>query len=1782
MKRSVCSVFRSFWLPWLVFLWILVPSSLFAATYGINSTNKYAWSESGGWVNFRPTQGGVQIFTAHLAGYAWGENIGLIALGVDGAGPYANTDATNWGVNLDANGTLSGYGWSETVGWINFNAFDTTTAPKILTTGTFSGYVWSSNVGWIRLSNTTTTLYKVARGSIMASLSGIADQTINEDEKTGTIAFTTGDTDPASTNFAVTASSSNTALIPNANLVLTGTGSSRNLVVTPAANQAGSAVITVTATSGNPVEFTSTKTFNMAVAPVNDAPVATNGTLTTNEDTAYTGTLSATDSDSTTLTYSIVTPPTKGSITITNAATGAFTYTPTLNVNGSDSFTFKVNDGALDSNIATMTVTVTPVNDAPVATNGTFTTNEDTVYTGTLSATDSDSTTLSYVIVTKPTKGSVVISAGSAFSYTPNLNANGSDSFTFKANDSTLDSNTATMTVTINPINDPPSISGVPSTGVLDNSPYSFIPSATDLENDPLTFSIQNKPVWATFNSTTGALTGSPAYSDLGSSPNIIISVSDGANTVSLPAFSITVTHANTPPTITKISDLTSREDDPMAPIALTVGDLETPVGTLTVTASSANTKLIPSDTTHLIPSGTGANRTLTLLPTPYQHGSSVITVTVNDGTLTANTTFTVTVTPVNHPPTLTGTPPTSAKPGVAYSFTPVANDVDGDPLSFTIKNMPPWATFNKTTGVFSGTPAAKDYGIYGDIVISVSSGSAPDTLSLPAFSLSVEDTSNPVAVDIADGIFKNAQSVTLTCQDEGSGCAAIYYTLDGSNPSLNSTRYTAPITVSANKVLKYIAVDFSGHSSEVRTKNFTIDTTPPQMTITDPMDGVVLRELFQITGTATDLGGTGVETVRLQITDGTYYFTKQLDGIPSFTKTPSWVSASSEDQWAHWALTTMINWTLGNTYTITAEATDKVGNSVRTTSRFTRTDKFLVSGTILDGTAKPLSEVSITFADDNNRISKLPSNSLGQYSWEMPSVGWSGKITPTKPGYTFAPAEILLTSVASNQLNKNFTATAVESEQDARAIIVAGGDLQDYLWPATNSVANFAYTVLRKKGISKQNIRYLSMNVNQDLDNDTVSDINGLASSATLQDAITNWAGGYVNSKKPLIIYMVDHGLEGQFLITKPRNGQADILTSAKLEEWLNALQTKTGAKVILIMDACYSGSFVRDLIPPKGMSRIVITSTDTKELAYFASGGDQSFSSFFWKHILMGKSLNESFSTSVQASRAVSRNQQNPIMDADSDGVYVASKDTPLVSTTYLGTPFFTAAVFPEITDSMPDSYMEETGPGLKLWVQLLQGASKIDRVWGVVVPPGTGTDSQEPITNLPILAMPFNPTTNRYEATFDSSFSGFKGSGQYVISFYAQANDADRWTSLPKSVSIQVGKDEFESDNTSAQASIIVINHSTPQRHNTHLANDADWVRFYAIQDVTYAIEAINLGKNADVVLELYDTDGVTSLMKAVNDKGFGGEEKITFTPQKEGVYFVKATQFGANLSGASTEYDLKIYRPYGPIMIPFVALLTNPDKTPMANAVIKTNGNETAITDAQGRFTLMTDTNNTTVDLTVNGVQSDATKGVQVTLSGKTLTVTVPSTQSSSSTTSIATTTSVPSTTTSVATTTSMPSTTTSVATTTTSVPKTTTTSSVPKTTTTSSVPKTTTSVTTTTTSVPTVIQTSPLLDVDQSGTVNATDGVLLLRKLNGASTIDTGVMVPTGQTNDTILATINAIASKLDVDHSGTVDATDGVLILRKLNGASTIDTGVMLPVGQTNDTVISAIDAIAK
>src|SRR5207244_4036075 len=142
------------------------------------------------------------------------------------------------------------------------------------------------------------------------------------------------------------------------------------------------------------------------------------------------------------LTAVLVTGPAHGTLTLN--ANGSFSYTPAANYNGADSFTYKANDGTATTSEATRSISISAVNDAPVAVNDSFTTPEDTAAVvlapGVLgNDTDVDGDALTAILVSNPSHGTVTLNANGSLTYTPATNYNGADSFTYKANDGNAD-----------------------------------------------------------------------------------------------------------------------------------------------------------------------------------------------------------------------------------------------------------------------------------------------------------------------------------------------------------------------------------------------------------------------------------------------------------------------------------------------------------------------------------------------------------------------------------------------------------------------------------------------------------------------------------------------------------------------------------------------------------------------------------------------------------------------------------------------------------------------------------------------------------------------------------------------------------------------------------------------------------------------------------------------------------------------------------------------------------------------------------------------------------------------------------------------------------------------------------------------------------------------------------------------------------------------------------------------------------------------------------------------
>jgi gliding motility-associated-like protein len=553
-------------------------------------------------------------------------------------------------------------------------------------------------------------------------------------------------------------------------------------------------VLTASYIGGTGNDFTLT-------APINTAPTdITLSNSAINENVApntIVGTLSTTDADlGDTFTYSFVagTGDTDNSSFTISGNSLKILISPNYEVKQSYSVRIKTTDSGGSFFEKSFVISIADVNEAPVATNDSYFTDEDVplnIAAPGLLANDTDSDlpaqTLIPEIVLNPAKGTLTLNDDGSFVYTPHANFYGADSFRYWISDGSLQSNIATVTITVNPVNDAPTISGTPATTVEQDAAYSFIPTASDIEDDVLTFSISNKPAWASFNTATGALTGTPGNADVGTTMGIVISVSDGSLSASLPVFTITVVNVNDAPTISMAGAPTSVLQGQLYDFTPVSADIDGDVliydavnlpGWLSVDHNTGRIWGIPTN------ADVGTH--------PFE---SYVRVSDDNGVswIWSESDFFITVINVNDAPTISGTPATSVNQDVAYSFTPTATDMDeGDVLTFSITNKPTWASFNTTTGALTGTPGNADVGTTTGIVITVSDGTL--SASLPAFSLEVK-TVLITGISLEEGSFTyDGTAKSLAIKGTPPQGTTVSYS---NNSQINAGLYTVTAVIS-------------------------------------------------------------------------------------------------------------------------------------------------------------------------------------------------------------------------------------------------------------------------------------------------------------------------------------------------------------------------------------------------------------------------------------------------------------------------------------------------------------------------------------------------------------------------------------------------------------------------------------------------------------------------------------------------------------------------------------------------------------------------------------------------------------------------------------------------------------------------------------------------------------------------------------------------------------------------------------------------------------------------
>ncbi|WP_224365732.1 Ig-like domain-containing protein [Hyalangium versicolor] len=477
----------------------------------------------------------------------------------------------------------------------------------------------------------------------------------------------------------------------------------------------------------------------------NTPPTAQSQSVSTDEDVALALELTGTDAEGGPLTYAVATAPSHGALTGTAPK---LTYVPAANYSGPDSFTFTVSDGQATSTPGTVSLTVAPVNDAPVASAQSVTTAEETAKAITLKATDAENDPLSFVVASAPSHGKLTGSPPNV-TYTPDANYFGPDSFTFSASDGTANSGLGTVSITVTPVNDAP-VATSRSLSTPEDTALPIVLTGTDVDGDSLSFALTSQPTHGTLNGTPPNLTYTPAAGYHGAD-RFTFTVSDGQVTSVPGTISLFVGTGNSGPSASN-NAVTTLEDTPVG-VKLEGSDPDGDTLSFTITSQPAHGTL------------TGTPPNLTYTPEANYSGSDSLSFTVSDGLETsAVATVSITVTPVNDAPAAEAQSLTVPK-GTATTITLTAVDPEGSPVSFKVASGPSHGTLTGTPPNLTYTPAANYSGL-DSFTFTASDGQAtsPETL----ISLTIGgDNGAPVALaqtlDVAVG---NPTAIALDGSD--------------------------------------------------------------------------------------------------------------------------------------------------------------------------------------------------------------------------------------------------------------------------------------------------------------------------------------------------------------------------------------------------------------------------------------------------------------------------------------------------------------------------------------------------------------------------------------------------------------------------------------------------------------------------------------------------------------------------------------------------------------------------------------------------------------------------------------------------------------------------------------------------------------------------------------------------------------------------------------------------------------------------------------------------------
>jgi PKD repeat protein len=549
---------------------------------------------------------------------------------------------------------------------------------------------------------------------------------------------------------------------------------------------------------------------------VNRPPVADPKFVITVEDTAVPVLLSGSDPDGDPITFAVLTTPAHG---VLSGSGALLTYTPAANYFGADSFTYRVSDGALDSAVATVDITITAANDAPIADDKLVNTPEDTAVDITLTGSDVEGSALSFVVL-GPLAHGTLTGTGATRTYTPDPNFQGADSFTYRVNDGTANSNVATVQIEVTSVNDAPVVVNRLATTPQD-TPVDITLSGVDVDGDTLTFAVITGPSHGILTGSGSTLTYTPAPGYFGPDSFTYLA-NDGTVDSNVGNGLITVERVNHAP-VASAQSVSTGEDTPVS-ITLVGTDADNDPLTFAVVGPPLHGTL----------SGSGAQ--LTYTPTLNFNGTDSFTYTVGDGTATsAPAIVSITVNPVNDPPSVAIVAGTPRVEGSTIALTATANDVDGDVLVLTwsvtsaVLDAGGTCTLGAATGSSSSLTCTDDGAVTvevaaGDGTTSVATSvgmtvlnSAPTVVIRPISTPGIAPAVVSITADVADAGSNDTQTCTIAFGDGSSQSVPVAGSVCSATATVIAPgSYTASVT----------AIDDDGGQS-VTTSDYAVQSPP-------------------------------------------------------------------------------------------------------------------------------------------------------------------------------------------------------------------------------------------------------------------------------------------------------------------------------------------------------------------------------------------------------------------------------------------------------------------------------------------------------------------------------------------------------------------------------------------------------------------------------------------------------------------------------------------------------------------------------------------------------------------------------------------------------------------------------------------------------------------------------------------------------------------------------------------------------------------------------------------